>query len=444
MGLHKKLEDITRDICLASDDEPDTSKVHKAFDKAAKKVYKKQKFTPDMLKDKDINNLIDELYNVLSGAVTYGTSKAEHPELLEELLSATYNFSGFKTYHQMNEVGFLLTETKSNIPSYEEFKAQSKGIDDKYNELYLKTEYQLFADSSRMASKWAEIEEDGDRYDLQYRTAHDDKVREEHRALEGTTLPPSDPFWDSYYPPNGYNCRCTVEQVRKGKYPRSNSAAAIDLGNSMTEGKKSIFRFNPGKVKSPYPKKHPYMPTGCGDCDKGLKMAFNPNAEKCKACVAISECKDDYSFVDGTNNLVRIHKNHGKNEKVENIIIAKYLSNKYGYKIDLLPVPQQEGFKGADTYNHTLGYNQEYKTIKTATYNAIDKAIQKGSKQANNIVLSFNSEINMELITNVLNDRIKRCHKLKTITLIINNKAKIYTCDEITKEDFKSQQEDFE
>ena len=56
MGLHKKLEDITRDICLASDDEPDTSKVHKAFDKAAKKVYKKQKFTPDMLKDKDINN----------------------------------------------------------------------------------------------------------------------------------------------------------------------------------------------------------------------------------------------------------------------------------------------------------------------------------------------------------------------------------------------------
>lgn len=190
----------------------------------------------------------------------------------------------------MNEVGFLLTETKSNIPSYEEFKAQSKGIDDKYNELYLKTEYQLFADSSRMASKWAEIEEDGDRYDLQYRTAHDDKVREEHRALEGTTLPPSDPFWDSYYPPNGYNCRCTVEQVRKGKYPRSNSAAAIDLGNSMTEGKKSIFRFNPGKVKSPYPKKHPYMPTGCGDCDKGLKMAFNPNAEKCKACVAIASC----------------------------------------------------------------------------------------------------------------------------------------------------------
>ncbi len=40
------------------------------------------------------------------------------------------------------------------------------------------------------------------------------------------------------------------------------------------------------------------MPTGCRDCNKGLKMAYNPNAEKCKACVAITECRDDYSYVD--------------------------------------------------------------------------------------------------------------------------------------------------
>ncbi|MBQ7855294.1 MAG: hypothetical protein IJ352_09820 [Muribaculaceae bacterium] len=40
-------------------------------------------------------------------------------------------------------------------------------------------------------------------------------------ALHGVTLPIDDPFWDSFLPPNGWNCRCTAVQVRKGKYPIS-------------------------------------------------------------------------------------------------------------------------------------------------------------------------------------------------------------------------------
>ncbi|MDD6471780.1 MAG: phage minor head protein, partial [Bacteroidales bacterium] len=60
---------------------------------------------------------------------------------------------------------------------------------------------------------------DGNRYNLQYRTVRDSHVRPEHAALDGVTLPPSDPFWETYYPPNGWNCRCSAIQVRKTKYP---------------------------------------------------------------------------------------------------------------------------------------------------------------------------------------------------------------------------------
>ena len=110
-----------------------------------------------------------------------------------------------------------------------------------------------------MAVKWKEWEQDGDRYDLQYRTAGDDRVREEHAALDGITLPPSDPFWDSYLPPNGWNCRCTTVQVRRGKYPQSDPAAAMAAGARCTDTpKKQIFRFNPGKQEKIFPPKHPY------------------------------------------------------------------------------------------------------------------------------------------------------------------------------------------
>ena len=60
------------------------------------------------------------------------------------------------------------------------------------------------------------------------------------------------------------------------------------------------------------------MPTGCRDCNKGLKMAYNPNAEKCKACVAITECRDDYSYVDGTNNLVLSASPFSDGSKLDN------------------------------------------------------------------------------------------------------------------------------
>lgn len=60
-------------------------------------------------------------------------------------------------------------------------------------------------------------------------------------------------------PPNGWNCRCVVVQVRKGRYPESDSQQAVGIGEEITEEpKKRIFRFNPGKELKVFPDKHPY------------------------------------------------------------------------------------------------------------------------------------------------------------------------------------------
>lgn len=148
--------------------------------------------------------------------------------------------------------------------------------------------------SAQQAANWAKIEENGDRYNLQYRTAEDDRVRDEHQALAGTTLPPSDPFWNSYYPPNGWNCRCVAVEVLKDKYPESDSDKAIEKGDKATtklgkDGKNrmEIFRFNPGQEEKLFPPEHPYQPRGCNGKPNTLQgmpvIVLSADDDKCKA-----------------------------------------------------------------------------------------------------------------------------------------------------------------
>ena len=159
----------------------------------------------------------------------------------------------------MREVGLSLTNDEGHIKPFAEFLTDVKKINARYNHHYLEAEYNHAVAASQMASRWYDFEQDGDDYNLQYRTAGDDRVREDHAVLHDTTLPPSDPFWDKYFPPNGWNCRCTVVQVRKEKYPVSDPALAMLRGNNCTDGeKKKIFRYNPGKSLELFPPKHPY------------------------------------------------------------------------------------------------------------------------------------------------------------------------------------------
>lgn len=432
-------------VCLPSEE------VSKGFKDAMKVLFhqKGSSFSIDILADKNVQSLIEAHTSVLDRNL----QRLEMSDLMRQRLTrSNYIFSGIKTFHELNEAFPSLLDSNGNRKTFEAFLNDVRKIDNTYNSNYLRAEYNFVQSSAEMAAKWERFSEDGDRYNLQYRTAGDGKVRPEHAALNGVTLPPSDPFWEEYYPPNGWNCRCTVVQVRRSKYPATPHDEAMALGEeALQRDTKGIFHFNPGKEDKTVPDYNPYTIRRCRDCDiaKGkIKLAkFIPENELCAACKLIHSCwakvkeetPETFTECETSNGKLRVSSKHGRTEKKENVRVGRYLAEKHGYEIDLIANPQNE--TSADSYNKTLGIEQEYKVNAKPTKSSIDNLIRKGAKQADDLVLFVDSGISLDELSSALHDRVRRTN-LKTVMVVIDGMDKTYTYDEITAKGFKVRQAD--
>ncbi len=213
------------------------------------------------------------------------------------LTRSNYIFSGMKAFHELHEAFPSLIDENGERKSFERFLNDVRKIDNTYNVNYLRAEYNFVNASAQMAARWESFMEDGDRYNLQYRTQRDDKVRPEHAALDRVTLPMSDSFWEEFYPPNGWNCRCNVVQVLKSKYPVTPHDEAMRLGDeALRRDTKGIFRFNAGKEGKSVPDYNPYTIRRCNTCpvakgenNRKLARAYVPDNEVCKACRLIHQ-----------------------------------------------------------------------------------------------------------------------------------------------------------
>jgi len=83
-------------------------------------------------------------------------------------------------------------------------------------------------------------------------------------------------------------------QVRKGKYPVSDSEKSYRLGQAATykidkngENKSIIFRFNPGKQQVVFPPSHPYYSSKCSTCQRKNNVQLSQSNERCKVCILL-------------------------------------------------------------------------------------------------------------------------------------------------------------
>lgn len=286
---------------MGSGEVPNTSMVEKQFGRMMEALFHEDgaSLRIELLDHPEVAKFTESHAQVMDNAFM----QVEMSETMRNRLKESdYIFSGIKTFHELNEAFPSLLDENGNRKPFNQFLNDVQKIDSTYNKAYLNAEYNHAQASAEMAARWEDFEEDGDEYNLQYRTAGDDKVRPEHAALHGVTLPMSDPFWDEYYPPNGWNCRCTVVQVLKDKYPVTDRGEALRCGHeALAKDTKGIFHFNPGKQAKTFPDYNAYTLSRCNTCTRKLELAKGvAENELCQACLFVRTCSDARSFYPDT------------------------------------------------------------------------------------------------------------------------------------------------
>lgn len=335
-------------------------------------------------------------------------------DFLEQMRHNAAVFSAFKTHRQQNEIYGKMFDQEGNVKPFDQFRKDSESVINNYNVNWLRTEYDTCISRARFAADFRRYKAQTDLYpNLQWLPSVSVDKREGHRLFYNRIWPADDPFWLTNYPGNLWNCKCGVTNTDK---------PATD-GNpkhgDMHDRPQPGIDTNPGITGEVFTKSHPY-----------IKYAD----EKAKEAVEVF-VYNSYTEVPTEKGKLRIHDKHGKTEKAENIKVGKYLAEKHGYEIDLIENPDNR--KSADSYNHTLGCFQEYKVNAKATKSAIDNMLRKGKDQANDIVLWIESDISLQDLSNVLNDRVNRSANIAHVTIVKEGKDRRYSREEILADGFK-------
>lgn len=111
----------------------------------------------------------------------------------------------------------------------------------------LKTIYQTNLQNAYMSGRYKDfIENVDDRPYWQYVAVMDSRTRPAHAALNGKVFRYNDPFWQSFYPPNGWNCRCRVRALSDRDIQKRNIRPESSEGN-LSEEDRLVSKTSGGK-----------------------------------------------------------------------------------------------------------------------------------------------------------------------------------------------------
>ena len=226
-SFFREMESVYNDICCDKT-EPvalDLSNYTKLIEEISQKLQNGDIRPSDLDKD-----LIEQIYSDVSQPVKeeFGQRWVDYDykepkSLIQKFKKNLWQFSSAKTLAELEYINSLILDKNGRIKPEHQFIQDVKKANILFNRNYLQAEYQTAKRGAQMAHLWNKFLEQKEYYpNLVYRTVGDSRVRPEHAALNGVVKPIDDPFWKTYYPPNGWRCRCTVmntaEKVSEGTF----------------------------------------------------------------------------------------------------------------------------------------------------------------------------------------------------------------------------------
>ncbi|MDR1458598.1 MAG: minor capsid protein [Bacteroidales bacterium] len=381
-----RLPELYRDACPCCG----TNKHPQALDKLPKEYMDQY---PDAIKD-----AIEKAYNgdtsydllkitaeALKKQVMDNYSKivfkyeVEDTQMLSNLVNNVWQFSAAKNYVEMKQFTDLLKDKNGKLREFSDYKREVEKLGSKYNEIYMRTEYNFAIAASQNAARWTEFEKEVDIIpNLKYQTVRDDAVRYEHAILDGTVKPMKDDWWNRYYPPNGWGCRCEAVQCSDGT-PVTKEAQTIGIPK--------MFETNLAKQGLIYPKNHPYF--------KDI-----PASELRKAILYLP-AENTYTTLQIGDKFIDVHPLHGNHELQKNLEACEILlKHDPDAKLKLLPVINEkekevknkfypkayvEKFKNKNADALCNGKVVEFKEPREGS--GIENIIKKAKEQADIVIL---------------------------------------------------------
>lgn len=148
-------------------------------------------------------------------------SPGEYAKLPDEVKPLAFGVSGIAKGSELESVYHALYRAVGQGTTFRDFQAECRDVIERRGwtgERAWRVDniFRTNVQGAFMVGRYAQLKRVTEaRPYWQYSAVNDRRTRPAHAALHGKIFPHDHPFWEKWYPPNGYRCRCTVKSLSK-------------------------------------------------------------------------------------------------------------------------------------------------------------------------------------------------------------------------------------